>query len=79
MLTMTRRLLIAAIDRYRARVAPHCTVCQSTPERSFSYRVRQQVIERGVLAGLLMLFVGWLARLSGTGWGGPARMQRGGW
>jgi hypothetical protein len=74
-----RRLLIAAIDRYRARVAPHCTVCQSTPDQSFSYRVRQRVVEQGVLAGLLMLFVGWLAHLSGAGWAGPQRMQRGGW
>jgi hypothetical protein len=74
-----RRLLIAAIDRYRARVAPHCTVCQQTPAESFSYRVRQRVVERGVLAGLFMLFVGWLAHLSGTGWGGPQRFSSGGW
>lgn len=74
-----KRLLIAAIDRYRARVAPHCTVCRSTPDRSFSYRVRQRVVTHGSLSGLFMLFVGWLAHLSGAGWAGPTRMQRGGW
>lgn len=68
---MLKRQFVAAIDRYRARVAPTCGKCQANPTASFSYRVRQRVIERGVLAGLLMLGVGWLAHMG--------RFERGGW
>lgn len=74
-----KRLLLRLIDRYRDRVAPTCTVCQATPHLSFSWRVRQRVVERGAVAGLFMLFTGWLTHLSGAGWAGPSRMQRGGW
>lgn len=68
MLTMTRRLLIAAIDRYRARVAPHCTVCQSDPAASASYRVRDRVATQGVTAGVLLFVALWLDRFSRGGW-----------
>jgi|SRR5882672_1328289 len=81
------RCLLAAIDRYRARVAPTCSLCRTDPQRSFSYRVRVRVVERGVTAGLLMLAWGWLATHLGPrdtyGWrsGGVTlgRFERGGW
>lgn len=63
-----RRLLIAAIDRYRARVAPHCTQCQTAPEQSASYRVRDRVIHRGVTSGVLLFAALWLDRFSRGGW-----------
>jgi len=81
------RWLLARIDGYRARVAPTCSVCLTTPERSFSYRVRARVVDRGAMAGLLMLGGGWLVtHLSPRdtyGWRsggiGAGRFDRGGW
>lgn len=63
-----RRLLIAAIDRYRARVAPHCTRCQSDPTSSASYRVRDRVLNQGVTAGVVLFAALWLDRFSRGGW-----------
>jgi len=81
------RWLLARIDGYRARVAPTCSVCLTDPERSFSYRVRARVVDRGAMAGLLMLGGGWLVtHLSPRdtyGWRsggiGAGRFDRGGW
>lgn len=63
-----KRLLIAAIDRYRARVAPHCTQCQTNPTASASYRVRDRLANRGVTAGVVLFVALWLDRFSRGGW-----------
>jgi len=65
---MTKRLLIAAIDRYRVRVAPHCTQCQSDPTASASYRVRDRLLNRGFMAGVILFATLWMDRFSRGGW-----------
>jgi hypothetical protein len=66
-----KRYMLRRIDAYRARVAPTCHVCQETPERSFSLRVRRVTARYGAVAGLLLLSWGWLAHMG--------RFERGGW
>jgi len=63
-----RRLLIAAIDRYRARVAPHCTQCQSDPTASASYRVRDRLLNRGFVSAVILFIALWMDRFSRGGW-----------
>lgn len=63
-----RRLLLWLIDRYRARVAPTCGQCQTSPESSASWRVRDRILHRGVTAGVLLFAVLWLDRFSRGGW-----------
>jgi len=65
---MTKRLLIAAIDRYRARVAPHCSRCLTDPTSSASYRVRDRLVHQGVTASVLLFVTLWLDRFSRGGW-----------
>lgn len=63
-----RRLLLTLIDRYRARVAPHCTQCQTVPEQSASYRVRDRLVRQGLTSGVLLFVALWLDRFSRGGW-----------
>lgn len=61
-------MLLAVIDRYRARVAPHCTRCQTDPTASASYRVRARLSSQGVTAGVLLFVALWLDRFTRGGW-----------
>lgn len=56
---MLKRIMLARIDAYRERTSPHCATCQETPERSFSYQVRQKT-EASLMAGLTMLALGYV-------------------
>jgi len=62
------RLAVAAVDAYRARRVPRCSQCATDPARSASARVRDRLVNQGLVAGVVLFLGLWADRFSRGGW-----------